>query len=116
MANWTFLSNHGRALLCITQDPGVRLRDVAAELGITERRAYDIVVDLTDSGYVVKSKSGRRNQYQVRAHLPLPEPTRSERTIGDLLGLLAGTDGQQSWADAARPSAAARPSDAARSS
>jgi hypothetical protein len=99
MPKWTFLSNHGRALLCITHDPGVRLRDVAADLGITERRAYDIVVDLTESGYVVKSKAGRRNQYRVRAHLPLPEPTRSERTIGDLLDLLAGTDGRPAGGD-----------------
>jgi hypothetical protein len=94
MPNWTFLSNHGRALLCIANDPGTRLRDVAAQLGITERRAYDIVADLTASGYVTKTKAGRRNQYEVRAHLPLPEPTHSRRTIGEVLELLAGGDGR----------------------
>ena len=50
MANWTFLSNHGRALLCISRDPTTRLRDIAAELGMTERRAYDIVNNLGKGG------------------------------------------------------------------
>src|SRR5204862_1656515 len=56
--------NHGRALVCIALDPGVRLRDIAAELAITERTAYGIVTDLTAAGYVVKEKDGRRNRYR----------------------------------------------------
>ena len=92
MANWTFLTNHARVLLCIASDPGVRLRDIAASLGITERSAYGIVTDLAEAGYVVKQKDGRRNRYQVQVHLPLPEPTRRERTVGEVLALLAGTD------------------------
>jgi hypothetical protein len=72
--NWTFLTNHARVLLCIAHDPGVRLRDIAVSLDITERRAYGIVTDLTKAGYVVKQKDGRRNRYQIQAHLPLPEP------------------------------------------
>ena len=92
MANWTFLTNHARVLLCIASDPGVRLRDIAASLGITERSAYGIVTDLAEAGYVVKHKDGRRNRYQVQVHLPLPEPTRAERTVGEVLALLAGTD------------------------
>jgi|SRR5580700_2321881 hypothetical protein len=92
MANWTFLTNHARVLLCIASDPGVRLRDIAASLGITERSAYGIVTDLAQAGYVVKQKDGRRNRYQVQVHLPLPEPTRPERTVGEVLALLAGTD------------------------
>ena len=47
VANWTFLTNHARVLLCIAHDPGARLRDIAASLGITERSAYGIVTDLT---------------------------------------------------------------------
>jgi DNA-binding MarR family transcriptional regulator len=62
MANWTFLTNHARVLLCIAHDPGVRLRDIAASLGITERSAYGIVTDLAEAGYVVKQKNGRRNR------------------------------------------------------
>jgi hypothetical protein len=87
---WTFLTNHGRALLCIAHDPGVRLRDIAARLNITERSAYGIVSDLTQAGYILKQKDGRRNRYQIQKHLPLPEPTSRERTLGEVLALLAG--------------------------
>ncbi len=92
MVEWTFLTSHARALLCIAQDPGVRLRDIAASLGVTERSAYGIVTELAEAGYVVKQKDGRRNRYQIQAHLPLPEPARRERTVGEVLALLADTD------------------------
>ena len=92
MANWSFLTNHARVLMCIAHDPGARLRDIAAGLGITERSAYGIVTELAEAGYVVKQKDGRRNRYQIQAHLPLPEPTSRERTVGEVLALLAGTD------------------------
>ena len=90
MADWSLLTNHAWVLLCIAHDPGVRLRDIAARLGVTERTAYGIVTDLTEAGYVVKHKDGRRNRYQIQAHLPLPEPDSRERTIGEILALLAG--------------------------
>jgi len=86
--DWGFLTNHGRVLLCIAHDPGVRLRDIAAELGITERTAYGIVTDLTDAGYVVKNKDGRRNRYDVQGHLPLRDAVARERTIGEVLRVL----------------------------
>jgi predicted transcriptional regulator len=92
MTNWSFLTNHARVLVCIAHDPGARLRDIAAGLGITERSAYGIVTELAEAGYVVKQKDGRRNRYQIQAHLPLPEPTSRERTVGEILALLAGTD------------------------
>jgi predicted transcriptional regulator len=92
MAEWSFLTNHARVLVCIAHDPGVRLRDIAATLGITERRAYDIVTDLTEGGYVVKEKDGRRNRYQIQAHLPLRETITQERTIGEVLDVLAETN------------------------
>jgi hypothetical protein len=88
--NWSFLTSHARVLLCIARDPGVRLRDIAASVGITERSAHGIVTDLAEAGYIVKQKNGRRNRYQVQAHLPLPEPTSRERTVGEVLALLAG--------------------------
>ena len=90
MADWSFLTNHARVLLCIAHDPGVRLRDIAAKMDVTERTAYGIVTDLTEAGYVVKHKDGRRNRYQIQAHLPLPETDSRERTIGEILALLAG--------------------------
>jgi len=90
--SWTFLTNHAQVLLCIARDPGIRLRDIADRVGITERSAYGIVLDLADAGYIVKEKSGRRNRYEIQAHLPLPEPTTRERTVGEVLALLAGTE------------------------
>jgi DNA-binding IclR family transcriptional regulator len=90
MGDWTFLTNHARVLLCVAQDPGIRLRDIAAALGITERHAYGIVSELTTAGYVVKEKDGRRNRYQVVAHLPLPEASLRSRTIAEVLDLLVG--------------------------
>jgi DNA-binding IclR family transcriptional regulator len=92
VADWSFLTNHARVLLCIAHDPGVRLRDIAARTGVTERTAYGIVADLTEAGYVVKHKDGRRNRYQIQAHLPLPGTGSRERTIGEILALLAGAD------------------------
>ena len=92
MANWTFLTPHARVLLLVAHDPGVRLRDIAASLDITERSAFGIITDLVKAGYVVKEKDGRRNRYHIQAHLPLPELTARERTVGEVLALLTGTD------------------------
>ena len=92
MAEWGFLTNHARVLLCIAQDPGVRLSDIADRTGVSDRTAYGIVTDLTEAGYVVKHRDGRRNRYQIQAHLPLPETDSRERTIGEILALLAGAD------------------------
>lgn len=90
-SEWSFLTNHARVLLCIAHDPGIRLRDLAATLSITERSAYGIVTDLASAGYVEKERDGRRNRYRVQHHLPLREPVVRERTIGELLELLVET-------------------------
>ena len=94
MPSWGFLTNHARVLLCIAHDPGTRLRDIAATLGITERSAHSIVTDLTQAGYLIRQKDGRRNRYQVQAHLPLPgpgtrEPGTREPVIGEIVALFA---------------------------
>jgi hypothetical protein len=89
---WGFLTNHALVLLCIARDPGARLRDIAAAVGITERSAFGIVSDLAQGGYIVKEKGGRRNRYRVEAHLPLPEPAGRHLAIGDLLALLGGQE------------------------
>ena len=93
MVKWSFLTNHARALVCIAHDPGVRLRDIATALDITERSAYGIVTELADAGYIVKEKDGRRNRYRIQVDLPLGEPVGRDRTIGEVLDLLveAGT-------------------------
>jgi hypothetical protein len=93
MREWGFLTNHARALLCIAHDPGLRLRDLAAVLDITERTAYGIVTDLAASGYITKEREGRRNRYHIKHDLPLREPTARERTVGEVLNLLADVTG-----------------------
>ena len=95
MAEWSLLTNHAWVLLCIAYDPGVRLRDIAARVDITERTAHGIVTDLTEAGYVVKHKDGRRNRYQIQAHLPLRRPlpvpdSGRLAAVGEVLALLDG--------------------------
>jgi DNA-binding MarR family transcriptional regulator len=88
MATWKFLSNHAQVLLCIAGDPGIRLRDIATSVGITERASHRIVDDLVTSGYVSRERVGRRNHYAVLDHLPVHDPVLQGRRIADLLRLL----------------------------
>ena len=89
MADWGFLTNHARVLVCIAHDPGARLRDIAASLGITERSAHSIVTDLTRAGYLIRQKDGRRNRYQIQVHLPVPGPGTREPAVGEIVALFA---------------------------
>jgi DNA-binding transcriptional ArsR family regulator len=89
VGDWSFLTNHARAMLYIASNPDARLRDLATALDVTERTAYGIVVDLTETGYVVKERDGRRNRYQIQLDLPLRDKISRERTIGELLDLLS---------------------------
>jgi DNA-binding transcriptional ArsR family regulator len=92
---WSFLTNHARVLVCIANDPGLRLREVAAAVGITERSAYGIVADLTEAGYVVKEKDGRRNRYQIQKHMPLRDSISRQAAIGEVLDLLVPSNGRR---------------------
>ena len=87
---WDFLTNHAHVLVCVARDPGIRLRDIAAAVGITERGAHRIVSELVDEGYVVRKRQGRRNRYQVKTKLPLRHPLAEELEVGDLLEVLVG--------------------------
>jgi len=91
---WSFLSNHAQALLCIAHDPGIRLRDIGEQVGITERAAHRIVSELAEAGYLSRERNGRRIRYTIAEHLPLPDPLARRQTIGDLLEIL--TD-QRGW-------------------
>jgi len=95
VGEWSFFTNHARVLMCIAHDPGVRLRDIAAALDITERSSYSIVTELVQAGYVLKDKDGRRNRYRVEVQLPLPESIGRERTVGEVLGLLVDADARR---------------------
>lgn len=88
MASFGFLTNHGLVLLCIAHDPGVRMRDIAADVEITERAAQRIVADLIDAGYIDRERSGRRNRYTIQAALPVSLPARRDIDLDTLLNVL----------------------------
>ena len=85
---WTFLSNHAHVLICVIDDPGVRVRDIAGRVGITERAASAILGDLEGGGYLARSRVGRRNRYDVDLGQPLRHPLESGRTVDDLLSMV----------------------------
>jgi hypothetical protein len=88
--SWSFLTNHAQVLLCIAHDPAIRLREIGEAVGITERAAHRIVVELSDAGYISRRRNGRRNRYTIQSHLPLPDPLARDQKIGDLLAILTG--------------------------
>ena len=97
MPQYQFLTNHAQVLLCVAHDPGIRLRDIAQTVGVTERSAHRIVSQLVEDGYVVRERVGRRNVYKVEPELPLGHSLTQEteqRRIGDLLEWLLGEDGR----------------------
>lgn len=88
MSEWTFLTNHAHVLLLISHDADLRMRDVAEQVGITERAVHRIVHDLTEAGYLEVEKHGRRNHYAVKRSLPLRHPVERGVRVSDLLSLL----------------------------
>lgn len=84
---WTFLTNHARVLILIAQSPGIRLRDVADQVGITERAAQRIVAELEAADYLAHERVGRRNQYHLRPDAHLRHPLEDDVEVGMLLGL-----------------------------
>jgi MarR family protein len=89
--SWTLLTTHGLVLLAIAQDPGIRLRDVADRVGITERAVQRIVGDLVDAGYLSRRREGRRNAYLLHGELHLPHPTTRHQEVGALMAVLIAT-------------------------
>ena len=87
---WGFLTNHAHVLVCVANDPGVRLRDIADAVGITERATHRIVTELVDEGYLLREREGRRNRYQVVEDLPLRHPLVEDHRVGELLRVLVG--------------------------
>ncbi|MCL6644434.1 MAG: winged helix-turn-helix domain-containing protein [Dehalococcoidia bacterium] len=95
---WTFLTNHGHVLLCIANDPGIRLRDIAERVGITERAAQRIVADLIEAGYITRRRVGRRNIYQVHPEMPLRHPVEQAHPVGELFRLIEPLTGRSETA------------------
>lgn len=87
-SGWTFLSNHSHVLVCIQRNPDIRLREIASEVGITERAAQRLVRELEDAGYLSHERVGRRNRYTIETGLPLRHPLESHLAVGSLLDLV----------------------------
>ena len=85
MAHWTFLTNHAHVLVCVAENPSVRLRDIAEQVGITERAAQRIVGELEEAGYLERAREGRRNSYTLNTGMPLRHPLDSDHRISELL-------------------------------
>jgi MarR family len=85
---WSFLTNHARVLLSIAQDPGIRLREIGDSVGITERAAHRIVSELADSGYISRTRDGRRSHYTIQSNMPLPDSLARGQKVGSLLTIL----------------------------
>jgi predicted transcriptional regulator len=86
--SWTFLTNHARVLLAIARTPDLRVREIASLVGVTERTAMQIIVDLEEDGYITRERHGRRNHYRVKADQPLRHPLEDHHDIQALLGAL----------------------------
>jgi DNA-binding transcriptional ArsR family regulator len=85
---WTFITNHAQVLLAVAQRPDLRVRQIAAAAGITERYAYRILRDLQNAGYVERRRSGRCNLYRVYPELALGDPLVEEHALWELLRLI----------------------------
>jgi hypothetical protein len=88
MSDWTLLTNHGHALLCVARDPDMTLRQIGDCVGITERAAHRIVSDLVEEGYLEKKREGTRNQYSINPEVPMRHPLVSDHWVGELLAVL----------------------------
>jgi predicted transcriptional regulator len=102
-----FLTNHGLVLLCIAHDPDARMRDIAADVKITERATQRIVADLVNAGYLDRHRVGRRNRYTIQAGLPLALPTRRDVDLKSLLNVLIPAGSSQERRDAMPAAASA---------
>jgi hypothetical protein len=85
---WTFLTNHGHVLVALARDGDLRLRDLASEIGVTERTAQTIVNDLVAAGYVDRVRVGTRSRYSVHPELPFRHPVERDHPVGELLAVL----------------------------
>jgi DNA-binding IclR family transcriptional regulator len=103
VGDWRLLSNHGLALVCVAEQPGVRLREVADCVGVTERAAHRIVSDLCEAGFITRHRSGRRNYYEIQPDAPLGHPLLSGHNVGELLAAVADAPAEEPEAGLTTP-------------
>ncbi|MDA3960004.1 MAG: winged helix-turn-helix domain-containing protein [Planctomycetota bacterium] len=87
--SWTFLTNHTHVLICLQRDPDLRVRELALQVGITERAVLRIISELTEAGYLEIHKDGRRNHYRIKGNRPLRHPVESKHKLVGVLNALA---------------------------
>lgn len=92
VGGWTFLTNHSHVLICLARNPDSRLRDLASEVGITERAVQGIVNDLEAAGFVVRHREGRRNHYSIVADRPMRHRVERGHQVRELLDAMADVD------------------------
>ena len=100
MQPFGFLTNHGMALVCIAADPGIRMKEIAAQVDITERATQRIVSDLIEAGYLNRQRVGRRNLYSIRTNLRISVPNRRDLDLNTLLNVLLPEDSSASRREA----------------
>ncbi len=86
--HWTFLTNHAHVLLCLAKSPSMRIRDLALEVGITERAVQKIIAELIEENYLKRAKDGRRNVYTISHERPLKHPIEWHKSTDDLIKLI----------------------------
>ncbi|MEZ5278126.1 MAG: winged helix-turn-helix domain-containing protein [Opitutaceae bacterium] len=86
--SWNFLSNHAHVIICLHRNPDLVMREIARQVGITERAVQKIVAELEAAGAITRKREGRRNHYLINRYVPLRHPLESHRTVGDLLNLV----------------------------
>ena len=87
-SRWTFLTNHAHVFLCVAKDQAVRVRDLAVQVGITERAVMRILLDLEDEGYLLRTRDGRRTRYTVDGKQPMRHQLDSQRSVSELIRLV----------------------------
>lgn len=93
MAHWTFLTNHSQVLLCIARNPGITAKEIATTVGITERAVQRLLRDLEESGYISRTRRGRKNYYEIHPERPMRHPAQQGHVIRELLDLLVHPEG-----------------------
>ena len=101
MSDWTFITNHGLILATIAKHPNLTAREIGDTVGVTERSAHRIIVELEESGYISKMRVGRQNKYKIHPDMPLKNEI-SDTEVGELLVMLG-------WKRRKRPSKAGKP-------
>ncbi|WP_436774933.1 helix-turn-helix transcriptional regulator [Yinghuangia sp. YIM S09857] len=86
-AGWTFLTNHARVLTAVARNPDMRLKEIAATCHLTERAVRSILGDLAASGYLVRTRKGRRNHYRINPDAALRHPADRGAVVADLIAL-----------------------------